>query len=296
MNTNYFSSDYLKSLKKMNEIKNVNYPKISIVMPSFNQDKFIERSILSVLNQNYPNYQLIIIDGGSTDKTIDIIKKYEDKIFYWVSEKDSGQSDALNKGFAKCDGEIYGWLNSDDIYLPNAFYNVVNSLKKNTDKKIVFGDWLSLDVEDNVFDYNHAFNFNLNHFKYEGFHLNAQSLFWNKDVHSRFSGFDVILYNTMDYQMIIEFGINEGENSFMRIPFALGGFRRYEGQKTAGMDSNVIKEQKLICERYNYTDKYKFIGKIKRLIYRIRRTYWYTKRGGLSNLLYRIKKSYDVKN
>ncbi|MDB2636867.1 glycosyltransferase [Alphaproteobacteria bacterium] len=296
MNPSYFSSDFLSSQKKTNKNKQIKYPKISIVMPSFNQAKFIEKSILSVLNQDYPNYQLIIIDGGSTDQTIDIIKKYNDKIFYWISEEDNGQSDALNKGFDRCNGDIYGWLNSDDIYLPNAFYNAANALGMNPQKKIVFGDWVSLDKEDNVFDLNHAFNFNLNHFKYEGFHLNAQSMFWDKEVHNRFSGFDINLYNTMDYQMILEFGINESENSFMRIPFALGGFRRYEGQKTAGMDSNVIKEHKLISEKYSYTDKYKFIGKIKRLIYRIRRSYWYTKRGGLSNLIYRIEKSYEVKH
>lgn len=268
------------------------YPKISIVMPSYNQASFIERSILSILNQNYPNIELIIIDGGSKDDTTKIIRKYEKYIKLWISENDNGQSDALNKGFNLCSGEIYGWLNSDDIYLPNAFKYVVSTFKKNIKKKVVFGDFLSIDKEDNILDFHHAFDFNLNQFKYEGFHLNAQSMFWKKSVHKSFSGFDKNLKNTMDYQMILEFGINEGQNSFLRIPHALGGFRRYEGQKTGGYPSRVLKEHKRLSVRYKYSDKYKLSGKLKRLYFRFRRIWWYTKRGGISNLIDRLKKAY----
>ena len=115
---------------------------------------------------------------------------------FWLSENDSGQSEALNKGFIKCNGEIYGWLNSDDIYLPNAFKDAAKSLLENPDKNVVFGDFISIDKQDCVIDYNHAFNFNLNQFKYEGFHLNAQSMFWRSGVHQAFSGFDTNLKNT----------------------------------------------------------------------------------------------------
>ena len=293
MNKYILSKKFLYELNKDIDFKKKDISsKISIVMPSYNQAQFIERSILSILNQDYPNIELIIIDGGSIDGTIDIIKKYEKEITLWISEKDQGQSDALNKGFKYCTGEIYGWLNSDDIYLPDAFKNAASVLKKNLNKKIVFGDWLSLDASDNIIDYNHAFNFNLNHFKYEGFHLNAQSMFWKAEVHKRFSGFNVSLYNTMDYQMIIEFGINEGQKSFITTLFPMGCFRRYEGQKTSGTTPRVIKEQKLISELYGYEDKYRFIGKIKRLYFRIRRTFWYIKRGGLTNLIYRLKNFY----
>ena len=175
MKPSYFDNDFLNKLNKNKNFENKkNYKKISIVMPSYNQAKFIERSILSVLNQNYPNTELIIVDGGSKDGTDKIIKKYQDFISLWISEKDQGQSDALNKGFKHCTGEIYGWLNSDDIYLPNAFKNITSVLKKNSNKKIVFGDWLSINKQDQIIDYNHAFDFNLNHFKYESFHLYSQ--------------------------------------------------------------------------------------------------------------------------
>jgi len=94
------------------------YPKISIVTPSFNQATFLEPTIQSVLNQNYPNLEYIIIDGGSTDGSVNIIKKYEKYLHFWCSEPDNGQYDAINKGFAHSTGEIMAWLNSDDMYYP----------------------------------------------------------------------------------------------------------------------------------------------------------------------------------
>lgn len=100
------------------------YPKISIITPSYNQGAYIEETILSVLDQKYPKVEYIIVDGGSTDNTIDIIKKYKKYINYWVSEKDNGQSCAINKGLKYATGEIINWLNSDDYYMPGALHHV----------------------------------------------------------------------------------------------------------------------------------------------------------------------------
>jgi len=102
------------------------YPKISIVTPSFNQGKFLEKTIQSIINQNYPNLEYVIIDGGSTDGSQKIIKKYQKYLKFWESKKDRGQSHAINKGFAKTDGEIMAWLNSDDILMPGALHLVAS--------------------------------------------------------------------------------------------------------------------------------------------------------------------------
>lgn len=112
-------------------------PKISIVTVNYNGAQFLEEAILSVLNQNYPHLEYIIIDGGSTDGSVEIIKKYEDRLAYWVSEKDEGQYHAVQKGFEKSTGEIMAWINSDDLYVPNAFFAVVDIF--NTFSKV---DWL----------------------------------------------------------------------------------------------------------------------------------------------------------
>jgi glycosyltransferase involved in cell wall biosynthesis len=101
-----------------------NYPKISIVTASYNQAQFIEETILSVLNQNYPNLEYIVIDGGSTDNSVEIIKKYQQHFTYWVSEKDKGQANAINKGLKLCTGYIFNWLNSDDYLEPVALHKI----------------------------------------------------------------------------------------------------------------------------------------------------------------------------
>lgn len=107
-------------------------PKISIVTPVFNGVNFLEETILSVLNQNYANLEYIIIDGGSTDGSIDIIKKYEHQLTYWISENDRGMYDAIQKGFSQSTGEIMGWINSDDLYSPYCLSIISNLLENNS--------------------------------------------------------------------------------------------------------------------------------------------------------------------
>lgn len=109
----------------------MNYPKISIVTPNFNGEAYLEQTIQSVLSQNYPNLEYIIIDGGSTDSSVSIIKKYEKQLTYWVSEPDKGLYDAIQKGFDKSTGEIMAWINSDDLYHPKAFFTVAEIFNLN---------------------------------------------------------------------------------------------------------------------------------------------------------------------
>src|SRR5215216_1016658 len=113
---------------------------ISIVTPSYNQARYIENTIQSVLSQNYPQIEYLIVDGGSTDETLGIIKKYEGQVAWWTSEKDEGQTDAINKGFAHANGDILAWINSDDTYEPGAVTAAVKYLQGQPEIGMVYGD------------------------------------------------------------------------------------------------------------------------------------------------------------
>ena len=122
-------------------------PLVSIAMPSYNQVHFLEEAIRSVLNQDYPRVELIIIDGGSTDGSVDVIRKYENRLAYWVSEPDQGPIDAINKGLAKCNGEFLGVLPSDDILLPDAVSHKMALFLAEPDVFFVYGDYEQIDTE-----------------------------------------------------------------------------------------------------------------------------------------------------
>jgi len=126
------------------------WPRISIITPSLNQGLFIEETIRSVLLQGYPDLEYIVIDGGSTDDSVEIIKKYERWLTFWVSERDRGQSHAINKGFSKASGEIYSWLNSDDYLMQNALRNVALAYNSSGEGGAWCGGCLRVDLNDKV--------------------------------------------------------------------------------------------------------------------------------------------------
>jgi glycosyltransferase involved in cell wall biosynthesis len=117
----------------------MNFPKISIITPSFNQGQFIEQTIDSVLSQNYPNLEYIVVDGGSSDNTIEIIKKYEKHLSFWISEPDNGSAHAINKGLQKCTGQIFNWLNSDDFLEPEALKFIGEHFNKYPETNVLCG-------------------------------------------------------------------------------------------------------------------------------------------------------------
>ena len=127
-------------------------PLVSIITPSFNQAAFLEQTIRSVLEQDYPNIEYWVIDGGSTDNSVEIIKQYAPRLAGWPSEKDKGQADGINKGLAKATGEIIGWLNSDDLYYPGAIAGAVEDFRLHPEASFVFSDVESIDEHGNAFN------------------------------------------------------------------------------------------------------------------------------------------------
>jgi glycosyltransferase involved in cell wall biosynthesis len=136
-------------------------PLVSIVTPSFNQARFLEATLRSVLEQDYPNLEYLVVDGASTDGSVDIIRSHADRLSWWVSEKDSGQSEAVNKGLRRARGEIVGWLNSDDIYLPGAVLAAVGAFNSHPDAAVVYADALAIDADGKTFNMMHARQYSL---------------------------------------------------------------------------------------------------------------------------------------
>ncbi|MGB9763596.1 MAG: glycosyltransferase family 2 protein [Minisyncoccia bacterium] len=226
--------------------KDPSWPKISIVTPSYNQAEFLERTILSVLNQNYPNLEYIIIDGGSTDGSVEIIKKYEKYLSYWVSEKDRGQAHALNKGFEKATGDLVGWQNSDDIYLPGAFRKVAEVYRNNPNYDVYFGNIYFIDEEDNIIRDLRFVKFSPFSLIYEGTVLANQAVFLNKKIFKKYGYLDENYKFAMDY----EFWVRIRYAKFYFIREFLGSFRLHKEAKTSKIKDIGMEEHNKVLIKY----------------------------------------------
>lgn len=175
--------------------------KVSIVTPSFNQARYLERTILSVLEQDYSHIEYMIIDGGSTDGSLEIIQKHANRLAWWVSEPDKGQTDAINKGFARASGEILAWLNSDDTYNPGAISAAVKFLQDNPQVGMVYADTDFIDEQGSVIGRFPAAQTDLTRLLRGYVHIPQQAAFWRADLWRKVGPLDPSFYFAMDYDL-----------------------------------------------------------------------------------------------
>ena len=224
----------------------MNYPKISIVTPTFNQGQFIEQTIQSVLVQEYPNLEYNIIDGGSTDNTIGVIKKYEKHLKFWVSEKDKGQAHAINKGLMHCTGEIFNWLNSDDYLEPGALYIISDTFKNNA--QMVAGKVRLFDSDKTIEYVQHAklsaeglMNW------LPGVQFVQPGVWMKRDLISRCGGIEETLHYSFDWDLYIRY-----LSKFPRIKYTdnlLIHFRYHDMSKTVSSLDKFHQEELLIIKK-----------------------------------------------
>jgi len=176
-------------------------PLVSIVTPSFNQASYLEETILSVLGQDYPRIEYMIVDGGSADGSVSIIKKYADKISWWVSEVDKGQTDAINKGFGRARGQYMAWLNSDDTYQSGAVSAAVKFLQKHPEIGMVYADCNFIDEDSRVIGKFGAAQTDYKRLRRGYVHIPQQTMFFRAELWHALGPLDPSFYFAMDYDL-----------------------------------------------------------------------------------------------
>lgn len=206
-----------------------NYPKITIITPNYNLGKHLEQTILSVLNQNYPNLEYIIIDGGSTDNSVEIIKKYESQLAFWISEFDNGIYDAIQKGFDKSTGEIMGWLNSDDMLHPNSLFYIAQIFNSFSEVEWIQGRPSFFDENGGIFNVSPIKQWSKYHFLTGNYQwIQQESTFWKRSLWVKTGSYlNLNLELAGDFDLWLRFF---QEADLYSTSVILGGFRHRRNQ------------------------------------------------------------------
>jgi glycosyltransferase involved in cell wall biosynthesis len=257
-------------------------PRITIVTPSFNQAAFIERTICSVLDQSYPNLEYIIIDGGSTDGSVEVIRRYEKYLAFWVSEKDRGQSHAINKGLKIATGDWIAWQNSDDIFYPGAFQSLANAARKNAQSNLIIGNMNLIDDQGDI----------INNLKYvtptyesllaEGMVLANQAAFWRRSIHEKIGYLKEDLHYGLDFEWFLRV-LQHGRATHVNKTW--GGLRIHSETKTSQFQVLFDNEFANILEGRRVS-----IAKLR--MYQLRRLFLMLAKGDLAYIVRGIKRRF----
>ena len=228
-------------------------PLVSIVTPSFNQAPYLEATIRSVLEQDYPELEYTIVDGGSTDGSVDIIRRYADRLAWWVSEPDKGQTDALNKGFARAKGEILAWLNSDDTYQPGAVAEAAGFLRSRPEVGLVYGEANFIDENGHVIGHFPAAQTNYRRLRRGYVHIPQQAAFFRAELWRKVAPLDPSFYFAMDYDLWVRIAALA---PIHYVPRTWANFRLHTQGKTIAADERCWPEML----RVHYRDGGSWLG------------------------------------
>lgn len=242
------------------------FPLVSIVTPSYNQVQFLEETICSVLEQDYPQIEYLIVDGNSTDGSVDIIKKYSSCLTWWVSEPDRGQTDAINKGFSHTRGEILAWLNSDDTYFPHAVSEAVDFLKKKLEIGMVYGDANLIDKEGKVIGKFPSRQTDYRRLRRGYVHIPQQTSFFRASLWHKVGPLDPTFHFAMDYDLWVRLACVSKLHYY---PHLWANFRLHETGKSVIDDERCWPEMVRIHHRDGggWLSWLVFKAKIRPLIY-----------------------------
>ena len=225
---------------------------VSIITPSYNQAAFLEQTMKSVLDQDYANIEYLVADGGSTDGSVDIIKRYAKRLAWWVSEKDKGQADAINKGFARAKGEFIAWVNSDDYYEPGAISAAVAALQANPDVGLVFGDVRVVDRDGRILNNLHYGDWTLADLM--TFHIIGQpAVFMRRSVLEKAGYLDLKYHFMLDHQLWLRMGIQAG---IKYVPQLWAGAHYHEDCKNLSQAAEFGKDAYHIVEWMRATPEF----------------------------------------
>ncbi len=219
---------------------------VSIITPSFNQARFLEETIQSVLCQDYPEIEYIIVDGASKDGSVDIIKRYADRLSWWISEPDLGQTDAINKGFARAKGEILAWINSDDTYEPGAISEAVAYLKDHPEVGLVYGDANFINVEGEVIGKFPSKQTDYKRLRRGYVHVAQQASFFRADLWKQVGPLDPSFYFAMDYDLWVRLARLA---PVVYLPRLWANFRLHGDAKTISADDRCWPEMLKVHRR-----------------------------------------------